>query len=277
MGSASGALCVMALALAMPVPGVDLPRHHSVPGGVATIDLGAAPVRPSARVGDVPVLVVGEPRRWVAVLGIALAASPGRQTLVVKRSGAVERKQTFVVEPMRYPEQRLNVAGKHVELSKEDLARFERERDHLKRVSATFSDSIPVTLRMVQPVTGPRSSSFGSRRVFNGKSRNPHSGMDIAAPLGTPVVAAARGRVIDTGDYFFNGKTVWVDHGVGLLTMYCHLDAIVVKTGETVESGQTIGAVGATGRVTGPHLHFSVSLNRAMVDPALFLESTPVP
>ena len=264
-------ICVLGLAIGGSALALDLPQQHIVPGGVATIELGESPTRPAARVGDVPVLVVGEPARWVAVLGIALAAKPGPATLLVRRGGGAEIRRTFVVEPMRYAEQHLKVPRKQVELSKEDLARYERERDHLRRVAATFSDSVPGSMRMIPPVSGTRSGSFGLRRVFNGEPRNPHSGMDIAAPVGTPVVAAARGRVIDTGDYFFNGKTVWLDHGSGVLTMYCHLDAIAVKAGDTINAGQVIGTVGATGRVTGPHLHFSVSLNRVMVDPALFL------
>jgi murein DD-endopeptidase MepM/ murein hydrolase activator NlpD len=211
------------------------------------------------------------------VVGITLAAKPGRATLEVQRPGRPVEQRTFVVEPVRYAEQRLKVAPGHVELSPEDLARYERERDHLARIAATFTDVPPSSLRLAQPTPGPRSSSFGLRRVFNGQARNPHSGMDIAAAQGTPVTAAAPGRVIDAGDYFFNGNTVWIDHGAGLLTMYCHLASIAVQVGDTVAAGTSIGTVGATGRVTGPHLHWSVSLNRAMVDPTLFLADAPAP
>jgi murein DD-endopeptidase MepM/ murein hydrolase activator NlpD len=130
---------------------------------------------------------------------------------------------------------------------------------------------VPAALRFQAPVDGRRSGSFGLRRVFNGQARNPHSGMDIAAPTGTPVRAPAAGTVIDCGDYFFNGNTIWLDHGGGLLTMMCHLQTIEVAEGDGVEVGQRIASVGATGRATGPHLHWSVSLNRAMVDPALFI------
>jgi len=254
-----------------------LPEQRIVPGGVATIALGASPQPPKVRFDGVPVLVAGDASRWVAVVGIALAAKPGKATLEVERAGRPAETRTFVVKTVRYAEQRLKVAPGHVELSAEDLARYEREREHLARVAATFTDTPPESLRLAQPVPGPYSSSFGLRRVFNGQARNPHSGMDIAAPTGTPVRAAAPGRVIDTGDYFFNGKTVWIDHGAGLLTMYCHLDAIAVHAGDVVATGEPIGNVGATGRVTGPHLHWSVSLNRAMVDPALFLADAARP
>ena len=253
---------------------IELPQQRLAPGGVARIALGASADAPRASFNGVPVMVVREGSQWLALVGIGLAASPGPASLVLQREGT-ETSLPFAIKPFHYAEQRLKVAPGQVDLAPDDLARYERESAHLKQVVATRSEAAPATLRLAPPVPGRRSSSFGLRRVFNGQSRNPHSGMDIAAPLGTPVLAPAAGRVIDTGDYFFNGNTVWLDHGAGLMTMFCHLSAIDVKVGDTVAAGTRLGAVGATGRATGPHLHWSVSLNRAMVDPALFLPAPP--
>ncbi len=248
-----------------------LPRQHSVPGGVATLDLGAAAQRPLARLAGAPVLVLGDAKVWTAVVGIPLSTPPGKLELLVEGVGAPPRKLPITVQSATYAVQSLKVPQRQVELSKEDLARHERERAHLAVVMATRSERIPEGLRMIAPVPGPRSSSFGLRRIFNGQARSPHNGMDIAAPTGTPIVAPLAGQVIDTGDYFFSGRCVWLDHGSGVLSFYAHLSDIGVDKGLELKAGDVLGAVGATGRVTGPHLHWSLMLNRAYVDPALFL------
>lgn len=250
----------------------DLPRTQSVPGGVTRVELGAAPAAPRARLGDDRVLVLREGGYWAAWVGVPLDAKPGAKLWVVAETAA-GAMQRFAIEvaAKHYAEQHLKVKPGQVELSPEDLARHERERAHLEHVRRTFSEMPPATLRLVPPVPGPRSSSFGLRRYFNGQPRSPHNGMDIAAALGTPVVAAAAGKVLDAGDYFFSGQTVIVDHGQGLLTLYAHLSMVDTRVGAAVAAGAPIGRVGATGRVTGPHLHFSVYMNTAAVDPALFL------
>jgi murein DD-endopeptidase MepM/ murein hydrolase activator NlpD len=247
------------------------PRTSLVPGGIARLSLGPAATRPTAYLGEVPLLVQGDAREWTALVGIALSTMPGAASIAVQLDGGGQRQLEFTVAPKRYQEQRLNVAPRTVDLSPQDQARFERERLHQASVMARFSEPAPSSLQMRVPVPGRRSSSFGLRRVFNGQPRNPHSGMDIAAGQGTPVLAPLPGRIIDTGDYFFNGNTVWLDHGGGLLSMVCHLSAIAVRVDDVVQTGTPLGAVGATGRTTGPHLHWGVLLNRTMVDPALFL------
>ena len=248
------------------------PTAKAIPGGVALVALGAAAQRPAVQLDDRRVLVLGDESGWTAVVGIKLATEPGELSLQVQMPGSATERRTIRVASAHYPVQRLKVPPRHVDLSPEDQARVAREQAHLAQVTATFStERLPARLRLLQPVAGPRSSSFGLRRIFNGQARNPHAGMDIAAPTGTPVLAGAAGRVIDTGDYFFSGNMVWVDHGSGFMTMVCHLSAIDVRAGDEVARGDRLGAVGATGRVTGPHLHWSVMLNRAYVDPALFL------
>ena len=209
---------------------------------------------------------------WCAVVGIGLDVSPGQQTLSVKRDDDVSDLH-FVVKDKRYEVQRLVIKEKnYVEPSTEELQRYERDRDASTRAFTTWSESAPM-LPFALPATGRLSSPFGLKRFYNDQPRAPHSGLDIAAPEGTPIRAPAPGVVIETGDYFFNGNTVFIDHGQGLVTMYNHMRVITVTPGTKVQTGDKLGEIGHTGRATGPHLHWGVSLNNSRVDPLLFLSA----
>ena len=243
--------------------------NHPVPGGVAVVALGDAPEAPSARYQDKPVLVVREEgRRWIAIVGIPLKSATGPHSLAVNDG----RRLSFLVQPKHYREQHIKLKnGRQVNPLAEDMVRINRELAEQTQAYQTFSPVLPSNLLFDKPVQGPLSSPFGLRRFFNGEERNPHSGLDFAVGAGTPIKAPAAGKVILIGNYFFNGNTVFVDHGQGFISMFCHMSKIDVKVGQQLARGGVVGKVGATGRATGPHMHWNVSLNDARVDPAIFI------
>lgn len=256
-----------------------IPLASSVPGGIALVrlaDVGPDQPPPQAWFEDRRVLVFSRDGAWHALVGLALVLSPGRHELRVRAGGAggaTERVAYFEVAPKRYPEQRLLIRDpRKVEPSAKDLERIALEQQLIEEVKSRWRESVPIDLDLRVPSEGRLSSRFGLRRILNGQPRNPHAGLDVAVPAGTPVRSSAAGIVANTGDYFFNGRTVFVDHGMGLITMYCHLDRIDVQEGDELRSGDQIGLSGMTGRATGPHLHWSVILNGAMVDPELFID-----
>lgn len=245
---------------------IELPREHRIPGGIAIIDLGTQAETPVVTFNGQHVMTVKHPDgHWQALVGIPLHQEPGQTQLVVD-----DQPHPFAISDYPYKEQRLTVARKHVQLSDKNLQRVRQEKQQIQAAFQQHSASQPFQ-RFDWPVAGPLTSPFGLKRFFNDQPRKPHSGLDIAAPTGTPIVAPASGTVILTGDFFFNGNTVFIDHGAGLISMYCHLDSIQVEQGAQLQRGQSFGTIGATGRVTGPHLHWSVSLNNARVNPRLLL------
>lgn len=243
--------------------------NHPVPGGVAVVPLGDGVEAPGARYQGKPVLVVREEgRRWIAIVGIPLKSAAGPQQLILDDG----RKLSFTVGTKHYREQHIKLKnGRQVNPLAEDMARINRELAEQTRAYQTFSPAQPSNLLFDKPVNGPLSSPFGLRRFFNGEERNPHSGLDFAVGAGTPIKSPAAGKVILIGDYFFNGNTVFVDHGQGLISMFCHMSKVDVKLGQSLPRGGIVGRVGATGRATGPHMHWNVSLNDTRVDPAIFI------
>lgn len=243
--------------------------NKPVPGGVAVLALPEQSTAPRASYQGQPVLVIREDgKRWIAIVGIPLTVKPGTEQIEL----ADGKKLSFNVGSRDYPAQRITLRNQqHVTPDPAHLKRIQRELDEQIKAYQVFSPRQPSNLMLDRPVDGRLSSAFGLRRIFNGEERNPHSGLDFAVPSGTPIKSPAAGQVILVGDYFFNGKTVFVDHGQGMISMFCHLSAIDVKVGDELDRGEVLGKVGATGRATGPHLHWNVSLNNVRVDPAIFI------
>lgn len=250
---------------------LDLPIESTVPGGIAIISIHTQE-KPEAYFHDLRVMVVGSSDNWKAIVGIPLTEKTGTQVLTVNNND-IKTKYKFEIRNKEYETQYLTIKNKRkVNPNKQDMSRIVAEKEIISKAKLHWRDNEDVALQFIKPAKGPYSSPFGLKRFFNKQPRKPHSGLDIAAPKGTPIVAPADGVVINTGDYFFNGNTVFIDHGQGLITMYCHMNQISINEGTQVKTGDIIGNVGLTGRVTGAHLHWSVLLNNTTVDPILFLK-----
>jgi murein DD-endopeptidase MepM/ murein hydrolase activator NlpD len=207
---------------------------------------------------------------WVAVIGVDLDVKPGEYAseLRVTKSSAVERRSVSIeVHKVDYPTTQLKVADEYVQLSPANQQRATREAKELDQIHKTITPEILWTEPFTSPIPGEKGSNFGHRRVFNGQPRAPHGGADLKASTGTPIHSANSGRVVLAKNLFFTGNTVILDHGLGIYTLYAHLSRIDVKKGAVVERGQLLGLAGATGRVTGPHLHWGARVQDARVDP----------
>lgn len=243
----------------------NLQPETAIPGGIYqwTPPESATDIQFNQR----PVMRMGKQ----ILVGIPLSQPLGTASLRYRlRDEALEH--AFDIVDKAYTEQHITLQNRQmVNPNPEQLARIREESQRQRALYLQFSARGVATQGFIQPVEGRISSLFGHRRFFNGQPRSPHSGLDIAAPTGTEIRAPAAAVVTLVDDLYYNGKTIFLDHGQGLITMYCHLSEPLVAETETVSQGQVIGLVGATGRVTGPHLHWSVSLNGYRVDPQIIM------
>jgi murein DD-endopeptidase MepM/ murein hydrolase activator NlpD len=248
------------------------PMQLVVPGGVVSIPIGeSSELPPRAYFNKRRVLVMDHENQWIALVGIPLKTKPGTHNISLKPRNKNIQTQ-FTVANKEYPAQYITIKNKRmVNPNPDDLKRIKSDRIPINKALRTWSEQASIDTHFIAPVDGRLSSLFGLKRFFNNQPRNPHSGLDIAAPSGTPIKAPASAKVIDTGNYYYNGNTVILDHGQGLISGYFHMSDIHVKPGQLVKQSDLLGTVGATGRVTGPHLHWNIYLNRTKVDPALFI------
>jgi murein DD-endopeptidase MepM/ murein hydrolase activator NlpD len=254
-----------------------LPQQAIVPGGLAMLKINdyTPDIKVSFEGKRVAVFRQGD--SWIALAGISLKQKPGPAEFSIQYANGIKLNTSIDILPKKYTEQHLTIKNKRkVNPYKQDMTRISAESQRKKKAKRHWSADSP-QVDFIWPTAGRISSIFGLRRFFNEQERKPHSGLDIAAAEGTPVYAAADGTVIESGDFFFSGNMIYIDHGQGIISLYAHLHTIDVKPGERIQQGQQIGSVGETGRVTGPHLHFSVIANQILIDPIFMLppESTP--
>jgi len=252
----------------------DYPTINSVPGGIAVVDLDST-FTTSTKVffKKNRVLVKKNETGWQAFVGLPLKIKPGEHKISIFNNEGNKKYKTFLVADKDYETRHITIKNKRmVSPTKKDIERHYKEKPLMVAALKKWSENNNVQTNFILPVEGRLSSIFGLKRIYNKQKRiRRHTGLDIAAPQGTKIISPAKGTVIRTGSYFFTGNTVFIDHGQGLVTMYCHLNKTRVKAGQQLIQGESIGTVGMTGRVSGAHLHWVVSLNNTKVDPKLFI------
>ena len=251
------------------------PVINSVPGGIAVVDLEPS-FNSNSKVfmGKRRILVRKIKDTWQAVIGLPLSIKPGTHKISIINDKGKKRYKKFNVKNKAYETRHITIKNKRmVSPTKKDIERHYKEKPLIIAALKTWSDNNNVQTQFSVPVAGRFSSPFGLNRIYNNQKRiRRHTGLDIAAPSGTLIKSPAYGKVIRTGNYFFTGNTVFIDHGQGLITMYCHLNETYVKAGQQLRQNEEVGTVGMTGRVSGAHLHWVVSLNNTKVDPRLFIQ-----
>jgi murein DD-endopeptidase MepM/ murein hydrolase activator NlpD len=211
-------------------------------------------------------------RTWQVLVGIDLDVKPGTHAVEVETAGPATRVvHSLTISPRRFPTRTLKVNPDLVNPPPEEMERIGREAEQLRRLWAAPAGAKRWEGPFVRPVPDAANSSFGTRSIYNGEARSPHGGTDFLSPAGRPIKAPNAGRVVLSAPLYFTGGTAVIDHGLGVFSLFAHLSSIAVHEGDVVKTGDVIGEVGATGRVTGPHLHWAVRVNGARVDPLSLL------
>ena len=248
-------------------------KNTPVPGGIAVIEFETNHSNPKGFYGDIAIYLQKiQNNKWQALVGIPILASPGVKHITIKDFST--RKIEFEVVEYKYEEQHITLKGKkkkYVNPNLKHMDRIKSERPILSNARKTYTEDALAKGKFIRPVDGITTSEFGLKRFYNGQPRRAHTGLDFAGSIGTEIKAPAQGRVILTGNYFFNGNAVFIDHGKGLISVYIHMNKINVSNNQLVNKGDIIGTIGKTGRSTGPHLHWGVYLNQTAVNPRILL------
>ena len=246
-------------------------KYLNVPGGIFLQEITQQQYRNGVFINDIKIFTKQIDNKFYLIYGIPYKTPIGDQSINIVGQNT-QKTVNFYLKKKKFKKQYIKISKKYTEPSTDDIKRIIKEQNILKSYRKIWSSNNPDT-NFVYPVQGITTGVFGTERYYNGKKGRYHNGMDIAAKMNDPIVAPSSGKVIIVGDFFYNGKFVYIDHGKGLLSIFIHLNEISVKKGVYVKKGDLIGRIGTTGISTGPHVHWSMMLNQTYIDPMIFLDA----